>query len=265
MAVVIMVVVAAIAFSLIIVIINSVRSLTVVLDASKAYYAAETGLENSLFVINEERQAKGSLSVAVASSSSLASPLENNSSYEIKTVTSTDDSITFGLLDQLDVAEVNYLNPDDPSVSVVSSPATTTLTWTDSTDCATPAQVEVSVAQWQYGYWSATPDQVTKVISDTGSETVGMISNYLYRVRARTLNCALEEITISATENGPPVIPVPIYGEIAITSLGEAGRSQAALQARTTWQAPVYSLYDFALFSECDIIKTDPALLVNCP
>ncbi|MBU0732344.1 pilus assembly PilX N-terminal domain-containing protein [Patescibacteria group bacterium] len=265
--VIIMFVISAIAISLIFGVINSIRSLTVVLDSTKAYYAAETGLERSLYEINQERLAKGLMSDALATSRALNENLDNNSSYEIRSVIATEDNAFFDL-EKLEVAEVDYFDPDNPTQSIITDPASQVdISWDDGGDCASSAEVEISVGQWQEGQWAESPDQIFKFISTTSPASYGLLTNWVYRVRARPLNCGVKNLEIQAYVNDatpdPPIIP--IYGQIGITSLGQAGKSQAALQARTTWNAPVYSLYDFALFSECDIIKTGAAPSVLCP
>lgn len=265
--VIIMFVVSAIAASLIFAVINNIRSLTAVLDATKAEYAAETGLERSLYAINRERLDKGLMSQALATSSSLSDSMGNGAAYEIAGVTATEDVAMFDL-DALESAEVDYFDPDNPMQSIITDPASQVeIGWNDGSDCASPAEVEVSLGQWQEGQWSESPDQVNKIVSSSPPVYLGMLTNWVYRVRVRPLNCSAEDLEIRAYVNdGSPDPPaIPIYGQIAVTSLGRAGNSQAALQARTTWNAPVYSLYDFALFSQCDIIKTDPALSVVCP
>ena len=259
MAVVIMIVIAAIAFSLIILVINSTRALTVGMNATKAYYAAETGIEKSLYDINEERVAKGLLSTAVSSVSSEAAILSNDSEFHIEEITDNEDSVTFNL-GQLDVGEVNYVDPNNSTTSIIGAQSTSEISWDDSG----LVDMEISISQSSEGQWSDTSDNIFKFVTNSSPYGYTLNTAWIYRIRVRPLNGDVEDVTISAWEPGP--LAIPIYGEIAITSMGSSGKSQSALQARTTWNAPIYSIYDFALFSQCDIIKSDdPLLTVQCP
>lgn len=268
-AVIIMMVIIAIVFSVMFVFLNSLRSQTIIDESAKAYYAAESGLEKSLYAIRVNRDEKAGLNTTVTEITGYQNEtLDNDSEWSIDSITDSEDSVSTPL-GQLDAVEVNYYNPDDFSTSIIDYTSQLDITWTEAVSCPGLTDVEITINQWHAGYWPEDPDKediVYKYLASGGSHIEALNSGWFYQIRARPLDCDLDDITIASVERVPPlhVDPIPIYGEITITSIGESGRSRQALVAQTTWQAPVYSLYDFALFSECDIVK-ESSPTVTCP
>ncbi|MBU0670543.1 hypothetical protein KKF29_00115, partial [Patescibacteria group bacterium] len=237
-------------------------------DSGKAYYAAESGLEKSLYTLKINREQRAGLANTVNEILGFQNELlKNNSKWSINSVTDSEDSVSTPLA-QLNSMEVNYYNPDDYATSIITGSSQLEVTWIETSACAAPTDVEITVNKWHAGYWPEDPDKediVEKFLASGGSYTRALDSGWFYQVRARPMDCDLDEITITAidTTSSQPKV-VPIYGELTITSIGESGRSKQALVAKTTWQVPIYSLYDFALFSECDIVK-ESSPKVNCP
>ena len=258
--VIILMIISAIAFSLVFVILNSLKSLTVIMDASKAYYAAETGLERSLYEINDQRMSKGDLEDVALNIGDYEEDFDNNSEYEINSISISEESITLSL-DEMQTVEIGLFHPDDPLASIIINGGSLNIDWTEADDCPVgTSRVEVSTGFWQENLWEDEPADDNKFISNCCTHDSPLTAGFIYRIRARSLTCDLEEVTIAATDDG---VPVDIYGQIALTSVGTAGKSNQALQAQTVWQAPLFSIYDFALFSECDIRKDNDPIL--CP
>jgi len=258
---------AATAITLSIVLFDEIRAAQNVDQSLKAYYAAESGIEQSLDYIILERQDKSAiLEDTLTVVRGYSATFTDQASYEIDSTETVSQAteLKFDLNIQAS-QQLDLFNPDDQSVDLgIDSIA---LDWKQ--DCPADgdnSRVEVTLIQWVPGAWFD-PDSnppIYKNIYTCGSEVpvedydcraieVSPSPGYNYRLRVKSLDCNLPQVQAQLYDNADSRIN--LFGQAVVKSIGSYGRSRQALEARLPWSLPLTGLADYVIFSQEDLVK----------
>jgi len=123
--------------------------------------------------------------------------------------------------------------------------------------------VHVSWVSWDASGQLQTPGASIQTISagDTSEHHINLSQSSLYKVRIRTLDGDLTNVTIKAYNNAVGGNRLAIPGEYVFRSegiypYGKSKNSSQILNVNMPIIAPTYGLYNFVIFSEGDISKT---------
>jgi hypothetical protein len=226
--------------------------------ATVAFYAAEAGVEKSLFEVR-----KKDFSPEELAGSGL---LSNQASYEL--ITKDNESVLYASLDQDETYQLDLF--DNDSLQALSSPIRSIrISWE-----GPGSYLEVTWRAWKTdGSIQQSGNLYTDgaYISQASSPYYFQFydsSVYLYRVRISARGAAVNNMAISAYGNLNPVAncnpltacQVSIPGRVSIKAIGEYpdGSLNASRQAILTTMpqtSPLAGLYDYVLFSEEEIKK----------
>lgn len=245
-------------------------------DSLEAYYAAESGMERSLDVLQAARIADDSLSTTISNIESLAtaaSPVtlaQSGARYSIDSTNTTNavSSVQFPLpLYEQQSVQVELYNPDN-SLSPLSAQSAQVL-WQESASCPVGAsRIEMTLDAFakagdeRFGLEDAS---VNKPIATCSSGATGYDcrattnipepqTNYI--VRIKSLDCTLYGTTITFYPNNNAngsAVSIPSRAQIAVVGTGT--QTQRLMTATTKWVPSALGLSDFVLFSATDIQK----------
>jgi hypothetical protein len=86
------------------------------------------------------------------------------------------------------------------------------------------------------------------------------LGNYAYRVRLRAEHGTLRDVVVKAFDRFNQQAKVP--GRVVVDGYGEFGGIVQRVTVRVPRRSPLSSLFDFAIFSECSLVKGYP---IACP
>ncbi|MDD4995438.1 MAG: hypothetical protein PHW53_03190 [Patescibacteria group bacterium] len=217
-------------------------------DSITAFYAAEAGLESSLFKLRALDMSAGSLPVA--------GTLDNGATWSITTQSSRAD-VTVSLADN-QTYQLDLFNPDN----LAEAPGIESLrfTWTGA------GQLEMAYISWfpsaaiNTAVWPQQEYQVvTPPLSLVGPAVIRneFSANQAYRVRLRAVNGALSSLNITgwSMDNAVAGSQIAMPSHISLSSTGRFARARQALSASIPRFAQLSGIFDFVLFSEEKISK----------
>lgn len=211
-----------------------------------AYYAAESGVEDALYV---GRKGGGDLPVDVTDPVTLS----NGASWT-RTVASAEDVLYFELAKDTGT-EITLYDPDD--IGAASGIARVTVDWDDS--CEGCSMLRASMVGWDPGSpvtW--TPNAQTFTYGGgTASISLG---GKLSKLRLRAMNADLENIRVRAYDADGGQVPLP--GRVVVDAVGDIANVQQKLTVTMPRRVPLTGIFDFVIFSECSLVKGGPA---SCP
>ncbi len=240
-------------------------------QSAHSFYAAESGLERSLFYLQTARARKTiGLQGALASIYGFTETVAGGASYTLSAI-ANDTNFTTDLpiyqSQQWDIFGEDYYN----GYHLIPLPLMNGLrfTWNEGTDCVEGnmsgnSAIEIAFSPWTQYTWEdiSDPTSVTTRyrISCPGdasgdydcSYSLGVDSGHLYKVRVKALECDLVDVGVTAMDG---LTPIPSYNEVILTSSGQFSNSQRTTIARLPWEAPLQEYFDFVIFSEDAIIK----------
>lgn len=248
-------------------------------DSVRSYYAAESGIEQSLDLLSVVRRDDGLLDDASATDDAIdlihsitsGGPIQlaySGASYEIVTdeTTGSVNSVVFPVPQHRGV-QVDVYDPDD--VFSTASAQSVEFEWNE-VSCQN-SRIEVTYQQFDVTDLAASDDLVHKDVytclpapadSEYGCHAVSNIptetKNYLIRIAA--LDCTLPRMEVTfyqqdnAVESGG-VEPIPSIAHIGVT--GSGSRTERHIEATTHWIPRASGLTDFVLFS-IDTIEKFP-------
>lgn len=234
------------------IIIRDLRSDTALDDGRLAYYAAESGIEQSLWNIR-----KGG---AEPSSQSGAATLKNGSKF-VRQAKVGEPVFSVPTLAKDDYLELDLFDPLD--LAAVQGIESLEFRWQDG--CGGASAIELSYTEWPAGASVAWPpggdysgthwkflrsyvDGVPWLFT-----TVSGTNDYLMRVKAQ--GCDIKDLEVRAFADDAGTIPKDVPSRVVITSTGAFGGSVQALKATMQRLPPLSGLFDYVLFSQDEIVK----------
>jgi hypothetical protein len=248
-------------------ILSSLQQTRAIDSSIVAYYAAESAAEQALYALRRGPDLGEGWAATLTSTEPQA--LGNGATWT-RRVSSTERSID-ATIAQDSFLEVALYDPDDESRSLAERAARVEISWTFDEDCAeTPCPgLTASVLEWIPGTpnWSGRAVETQRFLGVAGTKT-GAASiafdpdtlDRLRKVRLRAEYGKLKNVQIQAFALDGSVVPLP--GRIRIDAWGQYNETQQHLTIRLPRRTPLLGLYDFAIFSECSIVKGYP---ISCP
>ena len=209
----------------------------------RAYYAAESGIEDALFEIRKNE-------TAITSMSSSGS-LSNAGTWD-RTIAKDVQSLTKDI-DKNDFLEINLFDADS-SLSSLSNPIKSIkLAWTG----IGTEWVQVQIIPWSTSSTIGDPsEQVFSSASNPAIVNLLDSTATLYRVRIKVLYSDISDITVTAYSGlNAGGVQVNIPGYLTIYSTGEFSRTNQVVRAQMSHRAPLSGNFGYVLFSEESLIK----------
>lgn len=236
-----------------------------------AYYAAESGLEQGLYLWRQEGQKGSDLQVSSANPVDLAA---SHSSWW-RDGQETESTYT-ATLKQNQTVQLDLFDPAS-SLDSQTKAQSIKIGWDTATaDC--PGQgsewLEVSWSNWG-GVGSAVEAQRrfvnhSQIVSSPDQTVIININNISqpslvnYRLRLKALYADICNLTVTAyrgTDGSGGVYNLP--ARLTISATGRLLDTRQALSVTVPQFAPQLSLFDYTIFSQCSILKGN--LTENCP
>lgn len=258
----------AIGLGVSVVIFSNLRSTSLVDNSISAIYASETGLEQSLEVVNEGRADGVPLGSVIASIQALQATLPSN---KAKWSTIESNSQTDTLLLDAQEGKSSQLDLFDPTVETQGAGTTNKIEKISIKAVPTSGWAEVSWVAWNGNAFISNSRTVLvgptelgtgKVIDLYGTGDVNdPIFNALtagqqlraFRVNVKARFGDLNDVEIQALDTNNNVVPIP--NRIYIKSRGSSGGAAVGLTASIPWRLPTSALFDFVVFSDESIEK----------
>jgi len=236
-----------------------------------AYYAAESGLEQGLYLWRQEGLKGSQLTVSSSSPVSLISSQGQwwRDSQETQST----------LITTLKPDEVKQIDLFDPAASLDDSPKAKSLkiSWDPTaTACVNQGQewLELSWSSWggaasdfdvqrryiNHSQIAASPGQAVII----NINNVGQPNYVNYRLRLKALYggiCNLQLTAYSETDGNGSVYALP--ARITISTTGQQADTRQALSITVPQFAPSSDVFDYTIFSQCSILKGN--ISETCP
>lgn len=235
------------------VVVTRLRGVRAIDQSVLASYAAESGVEELLYEVRKEGK-RASLDASRT--------LENGATW-----TSTVESTTRELFVTLEESSVEQLDLL-PITGTITSVGVRTLLITPEASSA-DAWLEVTWVPWLE---SGSSPAVGRVLFSpeelSGRKTVDLQSAptggtpIAYRIRFRGLGGRVGTLAIRAASDIEGKNEVDFPSRIRATVVGVMGGARYATRAEFLPWSPVAPVFDYVLFSECDIVKGGT---INCP
>ena len=210
----------------------------------RAYYAAESGVEDALFEIRKNE-------TAITSMSSSGS-LSNAGTWD-RTIAKDVQSLTKDI-DKNDFWEINLFDADS-SLSSLSNPIKSIkLAWTG----IGTEWVQVQIIPWSTSGTIGDPsEQVFPSASNLAIVNLLDSTSALYRVRIKALYSDISDMTVTAYSalNAAQGSQVNIPGFITLHATGEFSRTNQVIRAQMPHKSPLGGNFGYVLFSEESLIK----------
>jgi hypothetical protein len=232
-------------------ILSSLQQTRVIDNAIVAYYAAETGAEEALFLARRSGTLPPDVGTPVV--------LTNNARWR-RTVDDTESVIYAGTILEDGFTEIALFNPD---TQISTNIAKVEVTWTDT--CSGCTVVGANMVGWlPGGAWEPLNPAnvgigVTQYVGGTAQLPIPS-PDKLWRLRLIARKGAIENVQIRAYDASNAPLPLP--GRVSIDSRGSYGGVEQKLLVRLPRQTPLSGVYDFVVFSECSIVKGGS---ISCP
>jgi hypothetical protein len=223
-------------------------------SSTLAFYAAESGIEQSLF--NARRTGKIPDSYGELEANNLA-----NITKWWGSATGTTE-IIYTEINENDFIEVDLYDPDAPAIATNIDHVE--VIWSDS--CVGCSVLRASVASWLPGAqitWTedtARFDHPFEFIGGFAELSLGPPTK-LYKLRLRAKNNTLENVVIRAHDSLENVQSIP--GRLTIDLIGQHLDVRRRLIATLPRSAPLSGIFDFVIFSECSLVKGGRP--ISCP
>lgn len=229
-------------------ILNMLQQTKVVDQSAVAYYAAETGIEESLY----NARKTGNLP------ESFASRIVGDSTWSSRV--SDTKEIIYATIPKDEFIEINLFDPNDPIAD--NDIYRVEIDWSDS--CSDCSVLRATMVGWLPGspiFWVPNAETRSYDFMVRPADMITGPSNKLYKLRLRARNADLEDVVIRAYDSSDN--PVGLPGRVEIDVTGEFGETRRRLFASMLRGAPLSGIYDFVLFSECSLVKGNRP--ISCP
>lgn len=225
------------------IVISEIRQSRSIDNAILAYYGAESGVEESLYKIRQEKKTIADLVKD--------EELSNGVSWQVR------PSDVSNMVDKISVAELKKEQFIEIDIYDPTSENSTDIHYLGLAVGEDSGNVEVSWFGWEKGNLSEykiIPNIFLKEDEVRMIDLTSIIgSQYAYRVRIRALNKKVKFLEIRAYDIDEEEKLMP--SRIKTTVRGEYRDSRQAIYFEMPRQSPLGGLFDFVLFSEESIIK----------
>jgi len=236
------------------IVVTRLRGVKAIDDSVLASYAAESAVEDLLYAIRKREQRTGL---------DASGTLPNGAAWE-RTVEAT----TQELFLDLTADDAQQLDLFDPSGDLTPVSVRTLLLTAASP--SPDAWLEVSWVPWlDGGTWSPAIGRVLFSPAELQSQkTVDLTSPQFggtpvaYRVRFRSIGGNVGRVRMTAASDADGRTAVAFPSRIRATVVGAMGNARYATRVELPSSFPLAPVFDFVLFSECDIVKGGT---INCP
>ncbi len=229
---------------------------SIVSDQSQAaYYAAESGLEQGLYLWRLEQKKGTDLSVTEASPVALAD--SGASWWRQSSLTETTSLFT---LKQNDSQQIDLFNPED-SLDTSVKAQSVKLSWDNNANSCPGAGSEWLEVVWSAWQGAATLDYDVERRYFSSSQAGGVVINldpsYVnYRLRLRALYGDVCDLAIQAYKQPNAVGETyELPAKVVINSVGRLGGTRQSLSVTLPALPPQAGVFDYTIFSECSIFK----------
>ncbi|MBU1039448.1 hypothetical protein KKC17_04485 [Patescibacteria group bacterium] len=229
---------------------------SVVSDQSQAaYYAAESGLEQGLYLWRLEQKKGADLVVSQSSSVVLAG---NQATWWRSSVLSESSEII--TLKKNDSRQIDLFNPEDSLDSAVKAQSIK-LSWDNNVNSCPGAGSEWLEVGWSAWLGAATLDYDVERRYFSSSQASGVVINLdpsfvNYRLRLRALYSDVCDLTVQAFRQPNGVGEIyELPGRVIVTSVGRLANTQQSLSVTLPALPPQAAVFDYAIFSQCSIFK----------
>lgn len=277
-----MAVITSLAVTASVLMVNELRQTETIGQGIVANYAAEAGMEDSLYTIATSRVTTGSTLVGTLTSLNTPGTGDLHDGKTWLRTANNETSYAVARLTRDQTATLDFYDPDTPSAR--SNLQSIIVQWTNNCSDNT-ISLETTMLEYPTGF--AFTD-VTPVVykdvkacnydSNQRACTFGGSKDFVftsiaghqidptkgYRFTFRELTptnilqtCAIEDVHVVGYDNANPyagnIVPIPAH--LIIKSTGSFGVTKQAITASVPWKAPVTGLASFVLFSEENITK----------
>lgn len=237
-------------------------------------FAAESGVERSLYYLQYARTTKTiGVESAISTIATFTSTFDTLASYSMA-ATATDDNysvdIAQNIPQQWDIFGESYPNGSNqpPVLTALTDLDSVSISWDESSTCVSGnSYVEIAFSSWTQYEWEdiSNPSTVrTRYLlhcphSDPSNpadcnHSLAVDDTHLYKVRVKPLDCAIENVTVQALDSTAAAITTANL--VTLSSTGEFGDSTRIMDsASTLWDPKLQHYFDFVVFSEEQIIK----------
>jgi Tfp pilus assembly protein PilX len=227
-------------------ILSSLQQSRVIDNSVVAYYAAESAIEDALFGISQDDDG-----IPLSD----AQTLGNGADWQRGVATA--ENALYTVLPEDDFIEVALYDPLQPITAT--DLATVRVWWTD--ECSGCTAIQASLVGWLPQQVAWDQDASTRTVRAAWSPSglaLPIASPFrLYRLRLRALFGDLKNVDIRVFNDADE--PRDIPGRIRIDARGDFLDAQQRISVTLPQREPASGLIDFAIYSECSIVKGGPA------
>jgi len=249
-------------------ILNSLQQSRIIDSSIMAYYAAEGAAEQAIYSVRKtELGVNWALDLSVPQDSAVK--LHNGTTWfrsvvgkeqVVNTMIPRDSFYEVALYDpdqedqpldeQMGVVRLDWSNePCEGEEDICPSLLVTLVRW----DPLSEIWSEEATTTWRFA---------SKASGETSTQPINVEPGYLYKMRLRAEDADIKDIKVSAYTDETQAVHVDLPGRIRIDAYGTFGSTRQHLAVRLPRRTPLSGLYDFALFSECSLVKGYP---ISCP
>ncbi|MEK7158367.1 MAG: hypothetical protein AAB733_02240 [Patescibacteria group bacterium] len=257
-----------------VVVTNNLRRSTQINESMIAQYAAESGIERSLFWLQDQRARGGTLLDTIADLKGFDVDLipDGRIHYNIDgTATKKGVATLTTALDLQETVTVDLFDPDQPSRTT--NLTNITISWEDycpdkgvqpRSGCT---WIETRLAKWNPNAANFPDPHGSDVTRETraygaGSLTIPLDGNARYRLQVKQLFGGELGVKGYAPYGGRvtrlvirPNTGSVLPGYVTVKSVGRFGSARQAIEIVVPWRAPLTGIFDYVLFSEETISK----------
>tara|TARA_Y100000310_G_scaffold88351_2_gene85274 strand:+ start:3622 stop:4410 length:789 start_codon:yes stop_codon:yes gene_type:complete len=225
--------------------ISNLQQAILIDNGVRAYYSAESGIEDGLYELRKNDTEVARLDPLGA--------LSNSGTWS-RTANTTISQLTNNI-DENDFWHIDLYDPDT-SLAALSSPIKSLkLSWTgDGSEW-----IEFQITPWDAvtGALDAPSTQLFSAVPNPAIVNLQNVTNKLYRIRIKALYTNVTNMTITAYSelNAAGGSQVNIPGYITMFSTGTFSRANQVVRAQMPHRPPLSGQFGYVLFSEQDLIK----------
>lgn len=231
-------------------ILSSLQQTRVIDNAGVAYYAAESGVEEALFLARR--------STALPAAVGTPQTLPNNATWT-RSVTGREAVIYAGTVPQDSLLEIALYDPDAPTTS--QNIGSVVVDWDDA--CSGCTVLQASLVGWLSGgpiVWDPNASTTLYTWDADGVVIPTADPARLYRLRLGAKNADMQNVQVRALDGGGS--PTTLPGRIRVDAVGSFGNVRQKLTVTLPRKVPLAGIFDFVVFSECSLVKGGP---ISCP
>lgn len=237
-------------------------------------FAAESGLERSLYYLQYARVAKTvGVESAITTITTFTGAFDTQATYSM-TATAADDNYSVDIAQsnsqQWDIFGESYPNGSNqpPVLTPLTDLDNVSISWDEGSTCtASSSYVEISFSSWTQYEWEDISDPSTTQTryalycpsSDPSNPAdcnylLPVDDTHLYKVRVKPIDCDIENVTVQAIDSTTAVIDTANL--VTLSSTGEFGDGTRIMSSTNTlWDPKLQHYFDFVVFSEEQITK----------